>query len=218
MSLQNIEIDLEEMEKEMKKFHVKRLKFALNKVQINELLDNAFEKNFRHYLMMRVQLECALRVGELVNLRVENINFITKEISIEEYRINKEVVWNPKYNSIRPIGISEELCKELKRYLNSRKSKKHVYVFQSNKDEQYDTKSVIRFINKYAKSCPSIGKTIGSHALRRTMASYLFSKKIDLLKLSKILGHKETSTTLRYIFEIDKRDFDDVRQAIKEMY
>lgn len=217
VSTQIYQIDNIEIEKVIKKYHAKRLKFALSSTQINELLDCAFENNYKHWLMIKLQLECGLRVGEVCNLRIKNLNLQEREIGVEDYVVDNEVLWHPKRNSVRILPISDEIIKELKRFLGKR-LKKDGYVFESQKADKLDTKSVIRFINTYAVNCNSIARTIGSHALRRTYASFLFSRKIDLLKISKLLGHREKETTLKYLFEINDRDFDDVRRILKEMY
>ena len=170
--------------------------------------------------MIRLQLEAGLRVSELCFLRVSNLNFIERKVDIENYVVNNEIVNSIKRNSVRSIELTDDLIKELKKYYGSRKDKG--FFFLSNKLDSagkkthFNSKSIIHFIDKYAIECPNIAHNIGSHTLRRTFASHLF-KELDLITISKRLGHKETSTTLKYIFELEPMDSEDVRNAIGKM-
>lgn len=201
----------------IQKFQVKKVKFALSESQMKALLECAFQTNYKHYLMIRFQLECGLRVGEIAHLRIESLNLKEKDLIIESYIGDRNVSdWSPKTRSgNRIIPLTDDLSKELKRFLGKRTKG---YVFLSQKGDNFDETSIIRFINFYAKKSPEIARTIGSHSLRRTFASQLSKKGIPLGKISKILGHKDLKTTFIYLFQIDDRDYNDVRNVIMNMY
>jgi len=207
----------EKVNPEMKrKYKIKRVKFALSENQRDELLDHALYNNPNHYLIIRLQLETGLRIGEIVNMIIEQINFEEKTITIE-YHIDKNIKeWGPKTMSgNRTVPVDDDLIKELKKMVLKRTKG---YVFLSNKKSKFLETSAIAFIDKYAKECKSIGKNIGSHSLRRTYASVLLNQKVDIANISKRLGHSDIKTTMIYLYDItDLRELQVVRDAIKGM-
>lgn len=200
-----------------KTFKIKKLKFALKFEQRVELLAAA-EKHFKpHSLMIKSQMMTGMRVGEMVNLLDENVNFGEGYIRIESNEDdaddeNRVESWTPKTTSSQRLipleqGLARELMKYIDdRYINLKKAGKEKeaspYLFVTRLGTKYNRISVINFINKYAKECSSIGHTIGSHAMRRTFASFLIKKGVPVDKISKYLGHSSVSTTMKYLFEI----------------
>lgn len=204
-----------------KKFKITQVKFALSETQRKELLATAKANNYKHYLMILTQLHCGLRVGELVHLTIENVNFASQYIFVKS-RMEDEWVdaWHPKTESSnRIIPITTEICELLREYIGTRT---HGYVFHSNKIRngiytRFSKNSIIYFINKYAKACPSLGRTIGSHSLRRTYASYLCNAHIPVGKISQLLGHTSIMTTMKYLYSFSDLDFTEVRSVLERM-
>lgn len=197
-------------------FRIKRIKFALNEKQRTELLTESLSNN-THYLLIKTQLECGLRVGELVNLTINQINFDSLEIFIEARASTKNIrTWKPKTESgNRVIPISRELASELKRHVGKKTTG---YVFISQKKTTFCEESITRMINQYAKKCPSIKRNIGSHSLRRTYASVLLQNKIDIGTISKRLGHKSIRVTMEYLYTIeDTEAMNHVRKVSSQM-
>ncbi len=200
------------------KFKIQKIKFALTEEQRNDLLSNALEINPKHYRLIKTQLESGMRVNELCNLAIDQVNFTSNEITIEtrseKTRYVAEFTTKTK-SSNRIIPITKELRKILLEEIGKRKNG---YVFESNKHGKYQIRSVIKMINTYAKSAKTIRKNIGSHALRRTYASYLLQKNVKIGKISKTLGHATIRTTMIYLYDIiDTSGFDEIRNAISEM-
>ena len=203
------------------KIEIIHIKFALSRIMREELLSFAESTNYKHYLMIRTQLETGLRVNELINLLISDINFIENYITIQSKyaTITNQSFKTKTKASNRIIPITNELKKEILHYLNKQKVG---YVFLSNKgDKRYDKRSVIQFINDYAKKCESIKHNIGSHALRRTYASYLINDKKNVHaveEISKLLGHSSIKTTMQYLFEITNiENFEKTRKSISKM-
>lgn len=203
----------------LKHFRVKRLKFALSKKQREELLEKAESKNDLHYKMIFTMLRTGLRVSELVNLRIEDVNLNGKYIKVEKYDATKHVkAYEPKTESAqRMIPIEKELVTKLRNYKNTRK-RKEGYFFVSQRKNGFHPKSVINFINGYARKCKTIGHCIGSHSLRRTFASYLINDGIPVGTISKFLGHASIKITMIYLYDIvSEEEMDMVRKSISKM-
>ena len=111
--------------------------------------------------------------------------------------------------------MTDELVKVLKHQIQKRNKG---YVFLSNKKGRYSIRSIIRIVNQYARKSKFISKTIGSHALRRTYASFLLNQGIGIDKISKLLGHASIRTTLTYLYEIiNLEDYEEIRKVIIKM-
>lgn len=204
-----------------KKFKITKVKFALSETQRKELLEKAKSRNHKHYIMIYTQLHTGLRVSEVVHLLIQYVNFNEKYIMIKGRR-NLDGIddWHPKTpSSNRIVPITDEIIQLLKEYIGDRTEG---YLFLSNKirygsKSRYSRNSVISFINLYAKQCKSLGKTIGSHSLRRTYASYIANKNIPIGKLSQLLGHTSIKTTMEYLYSFVDMDFTDVRSVLDTM-
>lgn len=205
-----------------KKLKTKRILFALNEQQRKDILEEASKSNSKHYLIIRTQLESGLRIAELANLIIEDLDVVNNSILVRSKPGGKyNLAFSTKtISSNRAIPIPKELVRELRAFIGSRKTG---YIFETQKKTQenkgrYGSKSLIDLINLFAKKTNSIGKNIGSHCLRRTYASYLLQKRIDIGMISRLLGHSNVATTLKYLYGIyNPEALDDVRKVLKKM-
>ena len=189
---------------ESEKYKIKRRRFALNEAQRNEILQIAEKRKVLHYLMMRIQMETGMRVGELTHLIIPNCFLDTDNpfIEIQSRKATKhQKAWKTKSKAgNRSVYISADLAYLLKFQIAGRKVG---FVFLSQKDTPFHIVSARRFTNYYAKQCKSIGFNIGTHSLRRTFASFQLKSGKSIGSLKNDLGHKSIATTMRYLFEIE---------------
>jgi len=197
-----------------------KVRFALSQKQREELLQIARNTNYKHYLIIKTQLETGMRIGEIVHLPIQAINFSENYIHLEFYQSDRYLSsWSPKTKSgNRIVPLHKELANELSGFIATRKNG---YVFESNKQNKqscFSEISLINMINTYALKCTSIKNKIGSHCLRRTYASYLMNNGTPIGKISKILGHKSVQITMRYLFDVvDLGSFTQVREVVSKM-
>jgi len=200
-------------------FKIKKFKFALSKKQREELLSVAASHSRLHQLMIETQFLTGIRVGELVNLPIDNVHLNEKILIVNAHEEDKRIArWKPKTDAgSRIIPMENDLVRDLSGYIKGEK-RKLGYFFISQKGSAFRKQSVITFINKYAKECKSIGHDIGSHALRRTFASYLLNENVPVGKISKLLGHASIEITMKYLFQIDALDgYDEIRKSLSKM-
>jgi len=205
--------------KESKEFKIKKFRFALSKRQREELLSVAGSHSRLHYLMIKTQLETGLRVGELVNLRIDDVRLNEKIVVVNAHEKDTRVArWNPKTMAgSRIIPVNPDLHSDLSGYIKGEK-RKLGYFFVSQKGSGFKKESVIGFINKYAREARSINHLIGSHAMRRTFASYLLDQNEPIGRISKLLGHASIEITMRYLFQIDALDgYDEIGKKLGKM-
>ena len=181
-------------------------KVALTIGQIEDLIKNA--NTTQEKLMIKCMLKTGMRVSELVNFKVQWINYKDRMIHIQINR--KPVYWEPKYCSIREVPVSENLITELKQFIGNRKTG---YVFKSRKKSnsyRYNEASIIHKINRITKE--TFRKNLGTHIFRRTYASFLLNEGHDLIQIKKRLGHSDIKTTFLYLQDIpDRSNYDKTR-------
>lgn len=208
------------------KVKIKRILSPLTEKQRRELLRKSEKSNYKHYLMIRTQLETGLRVKELCNLVIDQISFDPGLIVIQSRQASKyhHAFKTKTEGSNREIAVPRKLSRLLRSYIGNRKTG---YIFESQKGGRFLINSAIGMINKYARQCDSIPKRvnsagnltkdIGSHALRRTYASFLLQNSIPIADISKLLGHASVRTTILYLFEIQPVDQEKIRNVVNKM-
>ena len=134
-----------------------------------------------------------MRVSEMLALTPEDIDFDKKIISISKsfQKISgKEIITPPKTtSSIRKIECPEFLLQKLKDYINLfydiKKSQRIITI----------TKATLKnYIRKYSKILGL--EPIRIHDFRHSHASYLLSQNVNIVAISKRLGHESTKITL----------------------
>lgn len=161
--------------------------------EIEELLSKPDESiiGLRDHLVMELLYSTGLRVSELVNIKLEDINEHDKTIRV----LGK--------GSKERIVIYSTVCKNiLKKYIENSRSKiknnnKTNYLILNLKGTKLSTRSVRNIINKYLQQS-SIKKHISPHTLRHTFATHLLDNGADLKAVQELLGHADLGTTQIY--------------------
>lgn len=137
-----------------------------------------------------------VRVGELVNLNLKDIDFREKLVRVTGKR---------KKQRILPFG--EPSLQALMFYLNEARpiflnncppaERDDQAVFLNYQGTRITTRSVGRMIDKYIKLCADI-HDISPHSLRHSFATHLLDSGADLRDIQELLGHARLSTTQIY--------------------
>ena len=170
--------------------------------EIFTILDTAKEQ-FKNFYALG--FFTGMRSGEMIGLRWEDIDFFRKEISIKR-AIKMGVISTPKtQNSVRDIDIIDTLFPYLKnQYLITGKS--NSYVFLNDKKENfYDIKRIrTTHWTKVLKECGFKYRPI--YHMRHTFATVMLENKEDILWVSNMLGHVDSTMTLGKYARYMKRD------------
>lgn len=162
----------------------KKLPRFLSTDEINSVL---VECSSWLYDIVVILILTGMRIGELVNLTWNDINFGQQRIHIQ----SKEG-WTPKTYQIRTITMHPVVLDILKS-----RPKKTKYVFTSHENCKINKRNLQRRdFNKIIKKLGLKGVTI--HTLRHTFASHLIMKGVDLRTVGEFLGHSSTKTTEIY--------------------
>lgn len=200
------DISKEEKTKRKRNYSKKKQKEVLTINQLSKFIENA--KSIKEKLIIKTMFKCGLRVGELINFKISWINFEDALIRVQSNK--KPIPWQPKNCSERELPIPKPLLIDLKQFIGNRRSG---YIFQSRKKKnyrRYSEETIIRIINRISKIV--LNKNTGSHIFRRTYASYLLANKMDVMSISKYLGHKHVRHTYVYLEQIpDRSTYEEVR-------
>ncbi len=137
---------------------------------------------------LMLQFACGQRWGDVRSMEWEQIVFESGQYKV--------VLKQEKTDKVLPSFIS----KDLMNWVGEGKER-NGKIFTNLPSE---AATIIRHLLKWCELA-GINKRVGTHTMRRTCATILYKKEVPLLTISKILGHSNTLTTMRYI-GIDETD------------
>lgn len=148
--------------------------------------DNSINlNNLKYRFLFTLMLESGLKICEILNLRLEDF-----EIETETIFVNSE-------NKRRVPLYSAESIKLLKLYVNEANIKfGFIYKGGENKDKSLSYQAVNRF---WRKCCTKNGADIKLQQLRDYYAQELIKKGYSIDIVSRLLGHKNMQTTVKYM-------------------
>jgi len=158
----------------------KTLPEVLTKDEVRNLIDSTDNEKSR--LILSFLYSTGLRVSELVNLKVEDINFEECTGWVRRGKGAKDRLFN----------VSRNLLSELKTYLEGRGN---IYVF--SKEKPLTTRNIQKIICGTKKRA-GINKKVTPHTLRHSFATHLLEAGTDIRMIQAILGHSSLSTTQLY--------------------
>ncbi|MEM3413765.1 MAG: tyrosine-type recombinase/integrase [Thermoplasmata archaeon] len=179
----------------------------LNEEEAHALIERA-KGNLRDYAILRTLAYTGLRVGELCNLEIEDIDFAEGIIHVRSGKGDKD----------RIVVLEEGTAEAIKNYLAER-YKKNVNtkkVFLSRKNQPISALSVERIVKKYGKMA-GIMKKVTPHVLRHTLATILLNNGADIRFIQALLGHASVSTTQIYT-HLDNENLKKIYQKTKPSY
>lgn len=172
----------------MRRIHKIKTKKAVKNVitdeEIEKLRDNC--KNLRDTAMIDLLYSTGIRVGELVKLNIEDINFSEREC----------IVFG-KGDKERKVYFDAKSKIHLKNYIDSRKDNNPALFVTLN--APYDRLKIsgveirIRELGRLLNL-----EKIHPHKFRRTMATRAIDKGMPIEQVQKILGHSQIDTTMQY--------------------
>lgn len=172
----------------------KHLPSVLTEQEVNDLLEQPDIKKpneLKDKAMLELMYSSGLRVSELINLKLSNINFPEKILKVTGKGSKERIV---------PIGdfAMEYLLLYMNRVRNISRFKNSNYLFINTKTgKPYSRQSFFKKIKYYAMKA-GITKKVSPHTLRHSFATHLLENGADLIMVQKMLGHTNIETTQIY--------------------
>lgn len=147
--------------------------------------------DYRNIAMLETLYGGGLRISELINLKISDIDF--NECTIRIFG---------KGSKERIIPINNSSLNALKEYINNYrsfllKSKQSEYVFINNFGSKISRQGFFKILKKLCNDA-GINKDVSPHTLRHSFATHLLNNGADLRIIQELLGHSSITTTQIY--------------------
>lgn len=158
---------------------------VLSQEEVLSILDNV--DNVKHKSMLFLTYSAGLRVGEVVRLKVNDIDSKRKLIRVQQSKGRKD----------RYVMLSEVALSQLREYYKLYKPE--IWLFPSGtKPGSHLTERSIQKVFERACNKAGLKKDVGIHVLRHSFATHLLEAGTDLRYIQLLLGHASSKTTEIY--------------------
>lgn len=146
----------------------------------------------RNQCIIEVLYGCGLRVSELIDLKISNINFIENYIKV-----------NGKGNKTRFVPLANYTADLLKNYIEETRSKNKINkkyedsLFLNSRGTSM-SRVIVFLIIKELTDKAGVSKKISPHTFRHSFATHLLQNGADLRYIQEMLGHSSITTTEIY--------------------
>lgn len=168
---------------------------TLSLPDINKII-SAIEVNSdlgkRNQCIIEVLYGCGLRVSELIELKISNINFQENYIKV-----------NGKGNKTRFVPLADYTAELLKSYIDDVRSKNKINkkyedtLFLNSRGTSM-SRVIVFLIIKELTDKAGVSKKISPHTFRHSFATHLLQNGADLRYIQEMLGHSSITTTEIY--------------------
>lgn len=171
----------------------KKLPSVLTIDEIGKVFDLPEEEKpllLRNRAMFEVLYGTGVRVSELINIKLEDLNLQVGYILISGKGGKQRIV---------PLGSTaiESLSPYLKQRTNMLKKQQNNYLFVNKIGTKLSRQGFWKILKKYAISW-GIKKSISPHTFRHSFATHLLEQGADLRSVQEMLGHSNITTTQIY--------------------
>ena len=174
---------------------------VFSKSDISKLFANT--NNLKHSTMLKLCYGMGLRVSEIVNLKIANIDSGRMLVHIE----------NAKGKTDRYVTLPTSILEELRNYFRIYRPKE--YLFEGQYGGQYSIRSA-QAVFKNAMRKAKINKTVGIHGLRHSYATHLLETGTDVTYIQQLLGHSNLKTTIIYT-HVSERKLGNIKSPLDDL-
>lgn len=157
-------------------------------------------KNLKHRVIIALLYSSGLRISELTNLRLVNIDVKRLQIKIE----------NGKGRKDRFVVLARTFLPLFKNYLITFKPKN--YFVEGVNNKKYSESSIRKFLYRSTQLAP-ITKKVTPHTLRHSYATHLLENGVSLRYIQELLGHSKPETTMIYT-HVSKKNLSQIQSPL----
>ena len=167
----------------------KQLPKLISKESIVKMINHT--DNIKHKSIISLLYTSGLRRGELLNLKINDIDSKRMVIKINSAKGNKD----------RVTILSQSVLEYLRNYYKEYKPKD--FLFEGQKGQKYSAASVLNIVSNAARNA-GLYEKVTPHMLRHSFATHLLESGTDIRHIQLLLGHSSTKTTEIYTHVANK--------------
>ena len=160
-------------------------------------------ENLKHKTILCLAYAGGLRVSEIINLKIRDIDSKRMVIVLRQAKGKKD----------RIVMLSEKLLIMMRAYFKEYKPK--MWLFEGLHGEQYSTRSAQQVLTN-AKEKAGITKKGSIHSLRHSFATHLLEGGTDLISIKQLLGHNSLRTTMTYT-HVSKKHISKIQSPLDKL-
>jgi site-specific recombinase XerD len=157
-------------------------------------------KNIKHRAVIVLLYSSGLRIGEITNLQLKNIDVSRKQLKVE----------NGKGRKDRFVVLASSFLPLLLNYLTTYSPK--IYFIEGVNGDRYSESSIRKFLYK-SVLLAKVTKHVTPHTLRHSYATHLLENGVGLRHIQELLGHSKPETTMIYT-HVAKKDLLDIKSPL----
>ncbi|WP_297985909.1 site-specific tyrosine recombinase XerD [uncultured Chryseobacterium sp.] len=160
--------------------------------RIVKAIDTTTDLGKRNYCIIEVLYGCGLRVSELIDLKISNINFKENYLKVEG-----------KGDKTRFVPLADYTAELIKNYIKNIRSNYKInkkcedFLFLNSRGSSM-SRVIVFIIIKELTEKAGINKKISPHTFRHSFATHLLQNGADLRYIQEMLGHSSITTTEIY--------------------
>jgi len=159
-------------------------------------------KNFQDMLIIKMLLYTGVRVSELINIKLTDIDLDAFQIKIIEGKGKKD----------RVVPFSQGFRETLAMHMQKMKSINAKYLFESNRRKKYTDRAIRQILRKYSDKA-KVSQPLFPHALRHFLFTWLKKQGIDDALIQPYSGHDSRKSLEIY----SKLSITDAQQGYNEV-
>ena len=181
---------VEVLRREWEEFNIRRpsrsikLPVVLSQKEVKRIIE--ITNNLKHRTFISLIYSCGLRLDELCNLKVADIDSTRMQIHIRSGKGNKD----------RYVMLSQKILLLLREYWKRYRPKE--YLFEGMIQGKAISRRTVQRAFQVAVTKSGLKKRPCIHTLRHSFATHLLEKGVNLIAIQKLLGHNHIKTTVNY--------------------
>ncbi|MGA7076620.1 MAG: site-specific integrase [Halobacteriota archaeon] len=162
----------------------------------NKVVEAAYTRSMRDYLLMKVLWQTGIRVDELLQIRPRDLEYHNERINIFKAKGNKQ----------RRVPVKRETLEQLQAYIKDKGIAADSPLFQNRHGKAYTQQWVRKIVRRYGSL---ISRDVHPHTFRHSFAINSVRQGVDIRRLQQVLGYSNINITAVYLQFNDK----DVQEA-----
>ena len=207
-----------------REYKITRTKAKKEIIEVSELISLLSKADEYYSLALITLFIYGYRLGELLALKVDSVDFKNK--TIENYQSVSFKVGNGNFvlttpktkKSERVRSCSDNYLKIVSHHIKINNLSKNDFIFFSRANQNHgDIPHIPMHENTFRKGLKKLDENLSPHMLRRSIITHLSENNISLEEISSYIGHEDIETTERYYLKVSKEKKLKINQVIDKL-